>query len=234
MWKILLVEESVDVAERVATALGDDFDVTTVGTAFAARECAVQTRFDLVILDVSLPDGDGFDLCRSFQEDPLSSDTAIVFLSARSDTEERIAAFSVGADDYLEQPFDRRELRARVMARLRRIRDLRRHDSQLERGDLKLDLARQRAVLSDGPAEEELDLTPHEFRLLFQLARDEDHPLSRDQLMRSVWGNVVVYERTIDSHLSNLRKKLGTRSGYIQSVRGVGYRFSTQSARHSA
>lgn len=227
MWKILLVEDSVEVAERVATALGDDFDVTTVGTATAARERTSQTRFDLVMLDVSLPDGEGFALCRSLQEDPASSDTAIVFLSARSDTEERIAAFSVGADDYVEQPFDRRELRARVMGRLRRMRELRQRESQLERGDLKLDLTLQRAVLADGPAEEVLDLTPHEFRLLFQLARDENQPISRDDLMRSVWGNVVVYERTIDSHLSNLRKKLGTRSRYIQSVRGVGYRFTT-------
>jgi DNA-binding response OmpR family regulator len=228
MWKILLVEDSIDVAERVATALGDDFDVTTVGSSREARGQAAQTRFDLVMLDVALPDGEGFALCRALQQDPGCSDAAIVFLSARSDTEDRIAAFSVGADDFLEQPFDRRELRARVMARLRRMRDLRQRDSQIERGALRLDLARQRASLVDERGAEELDLTPHEFRLLFQLARDENHPVSREQLMRSVWGNVVVYERTIDSHLSNLRKKLGARAGYIQSVRGIGYRFSTR------
>jgi len=228
MWKILLVEDSIDVAERVAAALGDDFDVTTVRTAEEARFQAGPGRFDLVMLDVALPDGDGFDLCRSLQRNPGSSDTAIVFLSAQIDTEARIAAFSIGADDYLEQPFDRRELRTRVMARLRRMRDLRGRGSQLQRGDLRLDLPRQRALLLDEVGEQELDLTPHEFRLLFQLARDENRPISREQLMRSVWGNVVVYERTIDSHLSNLRKKLGTRSGYIQSVRGIGYRFSSQ------
>jgi len=228
MWKILLVEDSLDVADRVATSLGDDFDVTTVSTAADARVRAAEYRFDLVMLDVALPDGGGFELCRWLQHDATSAATAIVFLSARSDTEDRIAAFSVGADDYLEQPFDRRELRARVMARLRRMRDLRQSDSKLERGDLRLDLTLQRAVLADARGEEELDLTPHEFRLLFQLARDEEQPMSRDQLMRSVWGNVVVYERTIDSHLSNLRKKLGTRSGYIQSVRGIGYRFTTR------
>lgn len=228
MWKILLVEDSLDVADRVATALGDDFDVTTVSTAIDARTRVDESRFDLVMLDVALPDGGGFDLCRWLQQDATSAGTAIVFLSARSDTEDRIAAFSVGADDYLEQPFDRRELRTRVMARLRRMRDLRQSDSQLERGDLRLDLTLQRAALVDAQGEEELDLTPHEFRLLFQLARDEEQPMSRDQLMRSVWGNVVVYERTIDSHLSNLRKKLGTRSGYIQSVRGIGYRFTTR------
>jgi DNA-binding response OmpR family regulator len=227
MWKVLLVEDSLDVAERVAAALGDDFDVSTVGTARDALRQAEAGRFDLVMLDVILPDGDGFELCRALQRDPGHSDTAIVFLSARSDTEDRIAAFSVGADDYLEQPFDRRELRARVMARLRRLRDLRQRDSLIRRGDLELDLTRQRATLSGDAGEEELDLTPHEFRLLFQLARDENRPISREQLMRSVWGNVVVYERTIDSHLSNLRKKLGKHSGYIQSVRGIGYRFST-------
>jgi DNA-binding response OmpR family regulator len=228
MWKILLVEDSLEVAERVAASLGDDFDVTTVRSALEARDRASRTRFDLVMLDVALPDGAGFELCRWLQQDAASPDTAIVFLAGRSDTEDRIAAFTVGADDYLEHGFDTRELRARVASRLRRLRDLRQRDARLERGDLRLDLARQRAVLVGGEGEEELDLTPHEFRLLFQLARDEERPISRDQLMRSVWGNVVVYERTIDSHLSNLRKKLGSRSRYIQSVRGVGYRFSTR------
>jgi len=231
MWKILLVEASVEVAERVATALGDDFDVTTVTSALEARTRASQTRFDLVMLDVALPDGRGFELCRWLQQDATNADTAIVFLSGRHDTEDRIAAFSVGADDYLEHPFDTRELHARVLSRLRRLRrlrGLRQRDARLERGDLRLDLTCQRAVLRGDEGEQDLDLTPHEFRLLFQLARDEEQPLSRDELMRSVWGNVVVYERTIDSHLSNLRKKLGSRAGYIQSVRGVGYRFSTR------
>ena len=226
MWKVLLVESEIAVVERVAAALGDDFDVTTVGTAHEARCHADETPFDVVILEVSLPDGDGFDLCRSLQADPRHADTAIVFLSARSDAEDRITAFSVGADDYIEKDFDRRELRTRVVARLRRLQHLRR-EAELRRGDLRLDLPLQRAVLTTDGAEEVLDLTPHEFRLLFQLAREEDRPVSREELMRSVWGNVVVYERTIDSHLSNLRKKLGSRAGYIQSVRGVGYRFST-------
>jgi DNA-binding response OmpR family regulator len=199
-----------------------------VSSAFEARARASQTRFDLVMLDMALPDGGGFELCRWLQREAASADTAIVFLSGRNDAEDRIAAFSVGADDYLEHAFDTRELHTRVVSRLRRLRDLRQRDSRLERGDLRLDLTRQRAVLLGPEGEEELDLTPHEFRLLFQLARDEERPLSRDQLMRSVWGNVVVYERTIDSHLSNLRKKLGSRSGYIQSVRGVGYRFSAR------
>jgi len=228
MWKVLLVEDSLEVAERVAASLGDDFDVTTVGSALEARARASQTRFDLVMLDVAVPDGGSFELCLWLQQDAGSVDTAIVFLSGRSEPEDRIAAFTVGADDYLEHSFDTRELRARVASRLRRLRDLRRRDALLECGDLRLDLTRQRAVLRGDEGDEELDLTPHEFRLLFQLARAEEHPISRDQLMRSVWGNVVVYERTIDSHLSNLRKKLGSRSGYIQSVRGVGYRFSTR------
>ena len=232
MWKILLVADAVELAELVATALGDDFDVTTVATAGEARERAtaapLATRFDVLIVDVGLPGGGGFELCRELQRDGRHADTAIVFLSARSDTEQRIAAFSVGADDWVEKPFDRRELRARVLARLRRMQGLRQREACLERGDLRLDLSLQRAVLVGEDGERELDLTPHEFRLLFQLAREENRPLSREELMRSVWGSVVVYERTIDSHLSNLRKKLGSRAGYIQSVRGVGYLFSSQ------
>jgi len=227
MWKILLVEDSIEIAELVATALGDDFDVTSVASVAEARSQAGQWAFDVAILAVRLPDGDGFDLCRMFQEDERHADTAVVFLSAGSDTEERIHAFSLGADDFVEQPIDRRELHARVAARLRRLQGGRERGARLQRGDLRLDLPLQRAVLLGEGGEEELDLTPHEFRLLFQLARDEDQPVSRAELMRSVWGNVVVYERTIDSHLSNLRKKLGSRSRYIQSVRGVGYRFST-------
>ncbi len=228
MWKILLVEDSVDVAELVSIALGDGFDVVTVGTLAGARAALGATSFDLVLLDVMLPDGDGFELCRTIQLDERHEDLAIVFLTARGETEDRITAFSIGADDYVEKPFDRRELRARVVARLRRLQGLREREVTLQRGDLRLDLPLQKAVLADADGEEELDLTPHEFRLLFQLARDENRPISREDLMRSVWGNVVVYERTIDSHLSNLRKKLGSRARYIQSVRGVGYRFSSQ------
>lgn len=229
MWKALLVENSLEFVEIVATALGDDFDVTSVESVHEARTHIACSRFDAVIVNVALPDRDGFDLCRELQADELHADTAIVFLSSGSDAEDRIHAFSVGADDFVEPPFDRRELRARVMARLRRLQDRRERDARLQRGDLRLDLSLQRAYLACAEGEEELDLTPHEFRLLFQLARDENRPLSREELMRSVWGNVVVYERTIDSHLSNLRKKLGARSSYIQSVRGIGYRFSTAS-----
>lgn len=230
MWKVLLVDDSIDVTELVATALGDDFDVTSTRSVVEARQYANAAVFDLVIVNVTLPDGRGVDLCRELQGDDRHDDAAIVFLSAGSDTEDRIHAFSVGADDFVEQPIDRRELHARVTARLRRLQGRREREARLHRGDLRLDLSLQRAFLNGETGEEELDLTPHEFRLLFQLARDEDRALSREQLMRSVWGNVVVYERTIDSHLSNLRKKLGSRSGYIQSVRGIGYRFSTQSA----
>jgi two-component system response regulator ResD len=182
-----------------------------------------EERFDVVLLDVMLPDGEGFTLCREIQGDGRHADTAVVFLTARDATEDRIAAFRVGADDYVEKPFDRRELHARVTARLRRLQGLRDRETTLVRGELRLDLRTQKAAVRD----QDLDLTPHEFRLLFQLARDEDRPRSRRELMESVWGNVVVYERTIDSHLSNLRKKLGPCAGYIRSVRGIGYRFST-------
>jgi DNA-binding response OmpR family regulator len=228
MWKILLVAEAVELAELVAAALGDDFDVTTVASARGARELAFAVRFDVVMLDVTLPGGGGFELCRELQGDTRHAGTAIVFLAAGGDAEQRIAAFSLGADDWLEKPIDRRELRARVLARLRRMQGLRQREACLERGDLRLELPFQRAVLVGDEGERELDLTPHEFRLLFQLAREEERPHSREELMRSVWGNVVVYERTIDSHLSNLRKKLGSRAGYIQSVRGVGYLFSSR------
>jgi DNA-binding response OmpR family regulator len=228
MWKILLVADAIELAELVATALGDDFDVTTVASAHGAGELARAARFDVVVLDLALSGGGGFELCRELQRDARHADTAIVFLAAGGDAEQRIAAFSVGADDWLEKPIDRRELRARVLARLRRMQGLRQREACLERGDLRLFPPFQRAVLVGEDGERELDLTPHEFRLLFQLAREEERPLSREELMRSVWGSVVVYERTIDSHLSNLRKKLGARAGYIQSVRGVGYLFSSR------
>ncbi len=228
MWKALLVESSIECAEIVAAALGNDFDVTSVASIEAARQRIASDRFDAVVVNVRLPDGDGFALCRELQQQERHADTAIVFVSSGSDTEDRIHAFSVGADDFVEQPLDGRELHARVMARLRRLQGRRESSAHFERGDLRLDLTLQRAFLNGSEGEEELDLTPHEFRLLFQLAREENQPVSREELMSAVWGNVVVYERTIDSHLSNLRKKLGLRSNYIQSVRGIGYRFSTQ------
>lgn len=180
---------------------------------------------DLVLLDVSLPDGEGYQLCSSLQGDPATQDIPIVFLTARSDTRDKVTAFRLGADDYLEKPFQPEELRARVESRIAKAVRRRRGEEVIQRGPLRIDLARHCVSTSGGP---EIELTSHELRLLHHLATHEERVLTRSQLMEAVWGDTVVLERTVDSHISNLRRKLGESGERIRSVRGVGYRFQSR------
>ncbi len=223
---ILLVEDSNDVAELVRVSLGESCDLSIAPCVADARALLDRQPVDLVILDVMLPDGDGLTLCSHLQADERLRDLPVMFLTARTELDDKIAAFAAGADDYVEKPFERRELRARVEAKLRKMELWRKSHEEIRRGDVRLHLPLQKAFVREAAGERELDLTPHEFKLLFQLAREEERTVTREELMQCVWGQVVVYERTIDSHLSNLRKKLGERGHYVQSVRGVGYRFS--------
>ncbi len=230
MWSILLVEDSPDIPPLVRNALGNEFQVRHVESLGRAREVLDNAEFDLVLLDLVLPDGPGFELCAALQSDDATRETPIIFLSGRSDTASKVTALSLGAEDYVEKPFDRQELRARALARLRKREANEAQSSVLRRGNLRLDLARQRAVVTEESDERELGLTPHEFRLLHFLATRIEHVLSREQLRSAVWGEVVIADRTIDSHVSNLRKKMGLLGGCIQSVRGAGYRFSAASS----
>ena len=222
--RILLVEDEKAIREAVSAYLErEGYWVTPAADGEVALTEFDKHRFDLVVLDLMLPKISGEDVCRSIRD---VSDVPIIMLTAKGETEDRIAGLELGADDYLVKPFSPRELVARVRALLRRARaDEEPQRDRLVFGDLAIDVAGHKAFL----AGEELDLTASEFKLLVTLARYPGRVYTRMELVEKVLGyDFEGYERTIDSHVKNLRAKIHDdprEPTYIWTVHGVGYRF---------
>jgi DNA-binding response OmpR family regulator len=225
---ILIVDDDRDLAAMLAEFIGNEgFTVLTAADGAAALEALVARQVDLVILDVMLPGSSGFDVLRAIRQ--RKPRLPVLMLTARGEAIDRILGLELGADDYLAKPFDPRELAARIRAVLRRVAggvDAAVDPAQpaaLQAGALTLDLKRRRAAIAGAP----LELTGAEFRVLQHLVESAGQPVDRRQLTERALGRkLTLYDRSIDTHVSNLRRKLeqGGRSGIeIRSVRGTGY-----------
>jgi len=223
--RILVVEDEESISEPFAEALRRaGFEPLVTRTAAGALELADEAEPDLVMLDLSLPDGDGRDVCRELRR---RSDVPIVMLTARGTEMDRIVGLELGADDYVVKPFSAREVISRIRAVLRRSasRDGAGVEKAIQIGDLELDSAARTARL----AGEELDLSRKEFDLLAELMRNAGRVVKREDLMAKVWDvNWFGSTKTLDVHVRWLRGKLGEtaeNATYLQTVRGVGFRF---------
>ena len=221
MRTILVVEDERQIASLVRDYLAHaGFAVLAAGDGPGGLALARARRPDAVVLDLGLPGMDGLDVLRSLRRD---SQVPVVILTARGDEVDRITGLELGADDYVVKPFSPKELVARVRAVLRRAEAPPPTDERIVAGDLELDLARRR-VTAGG---RQVALTPTEFELLATLAREPGRVWTRSQLLDAVHGfSLETYERAIDGHIRNLRRKLepdaaGTR--YVRTVHGVGY-----------
>ncbi|MBI2604822.1 MAG: response regulator transcription factor [Deltaproteobacteria bacterium] len=231
MHRILLVEDHVEARKMIPKILGPSCLVTIASTLKEGYELVDRDGFDLILLDVTLPDGAGFKLCAHVKQREDKPDIPVIFLTGSFDIEDKVTAFSLGAEDYVVKPFNSRELRARVFARLGRSKNSKMKNDLLVKGDLRITLLSQRVHVTANTGDVELPLTPLEFKLLVHFARNEDRVLSRDRIISAVWGeNVHILDRTIDAHVSNLRKKLGPSACAIKSVHGEGYRFMAAGA----
>lgn len=225
--RILLVEDEPAIRAMVVMALGRaDFQVDEAADAEEAQRYIADHLPDLILLDWMLPGTSGIELARQWRRDDYTAEVPIIMLTARGEEDDRIRGLEGGADDYVTKPFSPRELVARIKALLRRAGG---HDSEglLAAGALQLD-TRGHRVSAGGRA---LDLGPTEFRLLQFFMSHPERVYSRNQLLDMVWGRgAFVEERTVDVHIRRLRKALSEHGcdGYIQTVRGAGYRFSTQ------
>ena len=226
---VLVVEDTPEIAMLVEQVLeNENFAVTAVGTGEEGLEAAASIDPDVVILDVSLPGIDGYEVCRRLRES--SSDAYVIMLTARQEEADRLVGLAVGADDYVTKPFSPRELVARVKAMLRRPRAGTvgaggKDDGATRRfGDLEIDV-QAREVRVAGTA---IELSKTEFDLLDALSEQPKVSLSRDQLLERIWGpSWFGDDHVIDVHVSNLRQKLGDdpRSPrYLRTIRGFGYR----------
>ncbi|MBF4509179.1 MAG: response regulator transcription factor [Aeromicrobium sp.] len=225
--RILLVEDEAQTRSVVQAYLDrEGYWVTAVGDGAAALDAFEHRSYDAIVLDLNLPEVSGEEVCRRVRD---VSDVPIIMLTAKGAEEERIAGLDLGADDYLVKPFSPRELVARLRALLRRAHaESEPQRSRVTYGPLEIDLAGHRVWL-DGA---EVDLTASEYKLLVTLSRYPGRVYSRMELVERVLGyDFEGYERAIDSHVKNLRAKLGDdpkEPRFIQTVFGVGYRFEAQ------
>ena len=200
-----------------------------VPTIAQATQKIEEEKFDLVLLDVMLPDGDGYQFCSLMQANDKTRNIPVIFLTSKGAAPDKVLGFSVGADDYVVKPIEPLEFRARVAAKLKKRERDQRDAEFLNLGDVQINSAAQRAFVVENGRKRDLNLTPIEFRLLTCLARNEEQLFSREQLLDTLWGtDVHVFPRSIDTHISKLRKKLGSKAYRIQSVHGTGYRFSME------
>ncbi len=223
---VLIVEDDPHTVEVVRLYLRrDGHTVLTASNGKDGLRMAQESAPDLVVLDLMLPEMGGLEVCRELRKE---SDVPIVMLTARAEEEDRIAGFELGADDYVTKPFSPRELAARIRAVLRRTAQDREEDSPARLTYREITLDTQRRTASVGQTS--LNLTPTEYRLLAMFLREPGRTFTRDEIISRVFGyDFDGFDRTVDSHVSGLRRKLDAAAKdrrYIQTVYGVGYRLS--------
>lgn len=214
--RVLLIEDDPDLGEGIRTSLREEgYTLDWLKDGESAVHALREEGFDLVVLDLGLPRLDGIQVLRQSRASGLT--TPVLILTARDDTEDRVAGLDAGADDYLVKPFDIKELKARLRALLRRRNGP--SQIQLEGGGIALDPATRRVTFEGQP----VNLTPREYQLLHELLANPGKIFSRDRLMGLLYGwDEGVESNTLEVHIYNLRKKL--RAELIRTVRGIGYR----------
>lgn len=222
MARVLVIEDEADLRDVLEYNLSKDgHRVQLAATGGDGLRLAREFRPDVVLLDQMLPDMLGTTICRTLKTEPATQGTRIIMVTAKGEEIDRVVGFELGADDYVVKPFSVRELLLRVNAVLRRGTPA--PAETIEFGELRIDGAAHRAWV-DGA---EVSLTALEFKLLCTLHERRNRVQTRGVLLRDVWGiDADVTTRTIDTHVKRLREKLGSAGRYVETVRGVGYRFS--------
>jgi two-component system phosphate regulon response regulator PhoB len=223
--RILIIEDERALTKVLAYNLQrEGYEVTVAHDGVEGLRRAQANPPDLVILDLMLPGMDGLDVCRELRAGEATRTIPILMLTAKAEETDQVVGFSLGADDYVTKPFSVKVLLQRIKALHRRAEGPA-ESTVLEHQGVQIDRVRHRACVND----RELDLTPTEFRLLECLLRQPGRAFTRHHLMDAAIGDgAVVLERTIDVHIKTLRRKLGPAGDLIETVRGVGYRFSEE------
>lgn len=235
MSNVLLVEDDIDIATLIQVNLAElGLEIEHHANGKSGLEAALSCSYELVLLDIMLPNVSGLDICRQLRQQ--KPEQAILMLTAKNSETDRVLGLELGADDYMTKPFSIPELQARVRAQIRKVKLLKDAHLQqqnpqdtIECGAIKI--VKQTRTVFHGQTQ--IDLTATEFDLLFHLMRHPNQVFSRSQLLESVWGyQHSGYEHTVNSHINRLRAKLekdATQPDYVQTVWGVGYKFNKQS-----
>jgi two-component system, OmpR family, phosphate regulon response regulator PhoB len=198
------------------------FSVISALDGPSGLELAKKERPSLIILDLMLPGMDGKEICRALKSNPLTQSIPILMLTAKAEEIDRVIGFELGADDYVTKPFSPRELVLRIKAILRRKEVSQEGEKIIQIGELLIDVDRHHVSVKESPVQ----LTSTEFKLLVELASKRGRVQTREHLLDRVWGYTYEgYARTVDTHIRRLREKLGPLGDFIETIRGVGYRF---------
>ncbi|MGB2313783.1 MAG: phosphate regulon transcriptional regulator PhoB [Porticoccaceae bacterium] len=224
---ILLVDDEAAIRDMLAIALeAADYNVLQAENAQQAHACIIDRHPDLVLLDWMMPGTTGLELLRRLKRDELTEKLPVIMLTAKAEEDSKISALDAGADDYVAKPFSPRELISRVKAVLRRIGREELKDAIIV-DQMRFDPLSHRVSIAD----KDINLGPTEYRMLQFFLTHQERVYSRDQILDYVWGgNAYLDERTVDVHIRRLRKAISVagHENYVQTVRGAGYRFSTQ------
>ena len=220
---ILVIDDERDLIELVRYNLDKEgFDVLAASDGMSGLEIATKHKPDLVVLDLMMPGMDGLEVCRRMRADDRTRRIPVIMLTAKAGETDRIVGLEMGADDYVTKPFSPRELVARVKAVLRRTSDQQEPAEMIRRGELAIDAKRHEVTYAGQP----VALTATEFRILRFLASRPGRVVSREDIIDSALGReAAIFDRTIDVHVTALRKKLGSGGVQIETVRGFGYKF---------
>jgi DNA-binding response OmpR family regulator len=233
--KILVVEDSSESFQLIRRALGTAYNLDCARTLNEASQYLNKQMYDLILLDVILPDGEGYRLCSLLQTNEEMKNIPVIFLTAKNTLSDKVLGFQVGGDDFITKPFDPLELKARIDARLRKREREKREANLIRVGDVEVNKDTQRASINSEGNNIDLDLTPIEYKILVNLINEPNRVFSRDEILDVVWGkNIHVYPRSVDTHVSKLRKKMAHKSDLIESVHGTGYRFASKDENKTA
>jgi len=224
MKKIILVDDSKEIFTLVEQSVKFFAHLTWASDFTSARGLLENHEYDLALLDLELPDGNGMDLCLVLQKNfPL---TPFFIITSHSQLSEKVLGFSAGADDYIVKPFEPLELRARIESRLKKVEFIKESANNLVWEEIQIDKLSQEVLVLGSGAYEPISLTALEFKMLLYFASRHNQVISRDEILNEIWGDDIhVYPRSVDTHVSKLRKKMTPVSHIIESIHGVGYKF---------
>ena len=224
MSRILLVEDSIELATAISNTLENQHDVTLASSLEAAKSYLCKAPFGMLLLDVNLPDGNGFDLYEWTKKDSCNQSIPTIFLTDEGDLSNRLKGFELGAQDYIVKPFFSQELRARINLRLQ----VKAAKTEIQNwGDLKFEWKHQRVFLTVGQQELLLSLTPNEYKILLFLCENIGQIMSRERIIDAVWGKgFSLSDKAINTHICNLRKKIQPTCCTITATDKKGYSFN--------
>ncbi len=220
--KILCIDDDLTI-QAVVEATLSQYHVISAHSLSEAESLLCEHQFSSLLVDIRLPDGDGLRFVNKFLQGPDSKDIPVLIFSNHKDISNKVLAFSLGVEDFIEKPFDPIELKARVDARIMKRRSSSDQKNRIQLGDVVLDLDRQKVFQISKSKEIDLQLTAYEIKILKMLSKRMEQVYSRQQILDNVWSNTFITERTIDSHIAHLRKKIMRTKLSLNTVKNFGY-----------